>query len=35
MLESEIAPEEAFLREMARGSVADEWRGTNQKFYKM
>lgn len=35
MLESEIAPEEAFLREMARGSVTDEWRGTNQKFYKL
>ena len=35
MLESEIAPEEAFLHEIAHESATDEWRGTNQEFYKL
>lgn len=35
MMESEVSPEESFLREMARTSEVDEWRGTNQEFYKL
>ena len=35
MLETEIAPEESFLRDMARDLSGSEWRGTNQEFYKL
>lgn len=35
MMESEVSPEESFLREIARTSEVDEWRGTNQEFYKL
>lgn len=35
MMESEISPEESFLRDIARESKEDEWRGTNQEFYKL
>jgi hypothetical protein len=35
MLDGERSPEEMFLREMAGEMVGDEWRGTNQEFYRL